>query len=66
MVKDVTNRLPGNAGWGGGWGWALFEASDPDTDVVTNWRLDCLGCHMSALEDDYIYLQGYPLLASDD
>jgi cytochrome c len=63
MVKDTTNRFAGNPLWGGGWGWALYEAKDPAVNVATNWRMDCLGCHTPVRESDYIFLQGYPSLA---
>ncbi|MGI9516768.1 MAG: cytochrome P460 family protein [Pirellulaceae bacterium] len=63
MVKDSTGRFPDNNIWGNGWGWALFEAGDPETNVTTNFRTSCLGCHVPAQETDWIYIQGYPELA---
>ena len=30
MIKDAKGRFPGNDLWGDGWGWALFEAKEPE------------------------------------
>ena len=64
MVKDSQGRFPDNKNWGDGWGWALFEAKDPNTNVATNYKTNCLGCHVPAKADDWIYVQGYPELKS--
>ncbi len=62
MVKDARGRFDSNPLWGDGWGWALFNADQPDTTVSTDYKADCLGCHVPAREDDWIYLMGYPAL----
>jgi hypothetical protein len=62
MVKDSQGRFPDNKSWGKGWGWALFEAKEPDKNVTTNFRTSCLGCHIPAKKDDWIYVRGYPEL----
>jgi len=62
MVKDREGRFPDNALWGNGWGWSLFNADDPANTVTTNFRVDCLGCHIPAKKDDWIFMEGYPLL----
>lgn len=62
MVKDAKNRFPDNPKWGDGWGWALFYADDPSKDVSTNYKADCLSCHIPAKQTDWIYTQGYPVL----
>lgn len=62
MVKDAKNRFPDNPKWGDGWGWALFYADDPSKDVSTNYKVDCLSCHIPAKQTDWIYTQGYPVL----
>lgn len=62
MIKDQKGRFPENANWGNGWGWALFEAKEPDKNVSTSYKKDCLGCHLPAKDSDYIYVEGYPTL----
>ncbi len=62
MVKDSAGRFPGHPLWGDGWGWALFQAEDPKTTVTENYRDDCLGCHVPAQGNDWIYVEGYPVL----
>ncbi len=62
MVKDHVGRFETNPLWGDGWGWALFNADDPENTVTTDYRQDCLTCHVPAREDDWIYLSGYPHL----
>ena len=63
MIKDAKGRFPGNPLWADGWGWALFKADAPDKQVATDYRKDCLGCHIPAKNTDWIYVQGYPALA---
>jgi hypothetical protein len=63
MIKDEKGRYPGNPLWGNGWGWALFKADAPDKQVAINYKKDCLGCHVPAQATDWIYVQGYPVLA---
>ncbi len=62
MVKDAKGRFAGNTLWGDGWGWTLFNASAPATSVTENYKTECLGCHIPAREDDWIYISGYPVL----
>ena len=50
--------------WGDGWGWALFKSDSPDKPVATDYKRDCLGCHVPAKADDWIYVKGYPVLHS--
>lgn len=61
MVKDTQNRFPDNPLWGDGWGWSLFSA-DAGKTVTTNYKTECIGCHIPARKDDWIYLDGYPVL----
>lgn len=63
MVKDAGNRFPGNPIWGEGWGWALFKTDSPAKNVSTSYKKDCLGCHVPAKDNDWIYVEGYPTLA---
>jgi len=65
MIKDKNNRFPGNALWGDGWGWALFEAKDPLKQVATDYKKDCLECHIPAKANDWIYIEAYPVLWKD-
>lgn len=62
MVKDTKGRFKGNPHWGEGWGWALYEAKDPKTNVSKGYVETCLGCHTPAKETDWVYTQGYPTL----
>lgn len=64
MIKDAKGRYPGNPLWGDGWGWALFKADAPDKQVATDYKKDCLGCHIPAKSTDWTYVQGYPVLKS--
>ena len=64
MVKDASGHFPGNPLWGNGWGWALFKADAPDKQVATDFKKDCLGCHVPAKATDWLYVQGYPVLKS--
>jgi len=64
MIKDTEGRFASNSLWGDGWGWALFNADQPDTPVTRNYKTECIGCHIPARSDDWIYLSGYPILAN--
>jgi hypothetical protein len=64
MIKDEKARYPGNPLWGDGWGWALFKSDAPDKQVATDYKKDCLGCHIPARSTDWVYVQGYPVLAA--
>ena len=62
IIKDTKGRFPNHPNWGDGWGWALFEAKDPSTNVSKNFRTDCIPCHIPAQQTDWVYIQGYPTL----
>ncbi|MFT4861887.1 MAG: hypothetical protein ACI95C_001099 [Pseudohongiellaceae bacterium] len=62
MIKDTQGRFSGNALWGDGWGWALFMPGDTTSNVATDYKADCLGCHVPARENDWIYVEAYPTL----
>lgn len=66
MVKDTQGRFTSNPLWGDGWGWALFNADQPDTPATQNYKIECLGCHIPARNDDWVYINGYPLLETSD
>lgn len=62
MVKDTQERFGSNPLWGDGWGWVLFNADQPEKAVTQNYQTECIGCHIPAKNDDWIYLSGYPIL----
>jgi Cytochrome P460 len=62
MVKDGKNSHPGNSLWGNGWGWSWFDAGNPMKTTSTNYKKDCLSCHVPAQATDWIYTAGYPAL----
>ena len=59
MIKDTKGRFKSNSLWGNGWGWALFNASDPKNTVTKDYKTECLGCHIPARDKDWIYTEGY-------
>ena len=62
MVKDAQGRYPGNKLWGDGWGWAWFDAADPANTTSTDYKFNCLSCHVPARDSDWVYVVGYPPL----
>jgi Cytochrome P460 len=62
MVKDGHDTHAGNPLWGNGWGWSWFDADRPAKTTLTDFKKDCLGCHVPAKDTDWIYTQGYPVL----
>lgn len=62
MVKDGKNSHPGNSLWGDGWGWSWFDADNPSKTTSTNYKIDCLPCHVPARVTDWVYVEGYPAL----
>ena len=64
MIKDEKGRFAGNPLWGNGWGWALFSSDAPDKQIATDFKKDCLGCHIPAQETDWVYVSGYPVLGA--
>jgi hypothetical protein len=62
MIKDSKNRFADNPLWGEGWGWALYKPDRPSKNVATNFKVDCLGCHIPAKDQDWVYTEAYPTL----
>jgi hypothetical protein len=62
MVKDSKNSHPDNQLWGDGWGWSWFDAGTPMKTTSTNYKTNCLSCHVPAKATDWIYTSGYPTL----
>ena len=63
-IKDEKHRFPQNPLWGDGWGWFLFKADAPDKQVATDYKKDCLSCHVPVQSTDWTYVQGFPVLKS--
>ena len=40
------------------------KSDAPDKQVATDFEKDCLGCHIPARTTDWVYVQGYPVLAA--
>lgn len=62
MIKSSETRFADNPLWGDGWGWALFKPDDTNMNHAKNYKTDCLGCHVPAKGNDWIYTEAYPLL----
>jgi hypothetical protein len=62
MVKGGDGRFPGNKLWGDGWCWSWFDAANPSKTTSTDYKINCLGCHVPAQATDWIYVGGYPPL----
>ena len=62
MMKDSNGRYVGNKLWGDGWGWSWFDAADPSKTTSTDYKTNCLQCHVPAQASDWVYVGGYPPL----
>jgi hypothetical protein len=62
MVKDSKNSHPGNSLWGDGWAWSWFDAGNRTKTTSTDYKKDCLPCHVPAQATDWVYTSGYPTL----
>jgi len=62
MMKDSNGRHPGNKLWGDGWGWSWFDAANPSKTTSTDYKMNCLPCHVPAQASDWVYVRGYPPL----
>lgn len=62
MVKDEKKRFPGNPLWGEGWGWGLYKGGDRQRQAATDYKKDCLQCHVPVKDKDWLYAYGYPIL----
>ena len=62
MVKDSKSRHAGNKLWGDGWGWSWFDSGNPEKTTSTDYKMNCLPCHVPARASDWIYVGGYPQL----
>jgi hypothetical protein len=73
LVRDTQGRFKDSKLWGDGWGWSLFNADDKLKTVSTDYKTDCIACHLPARQlaredavdaDKWIYTLGYPVLKS--
>jgi hypothetical protein len=62
MVKDSKNSHAGSSLWGDGWGWSWFDVATPLKATSTDYKKDCLACHVPARDTDWVYVPGYPAL----
>ena len=58
QIKDEKHRYANNPLWADGWGRALFKAAAPDKQVATDYKKDCLGCHIPAKSTDWTIRAG--------
>ena len=65
MIKDTQGRFEQNPLWGEGWGWALYKPDDPAKNIATDYKTDCLSCHVPARATDWVYTQAYPTLRTE-
>lgn len=62
MVKDSKDEYSSfSPNWGSGWGWAEYMPNNLEVNTSTNYRFDCIGCHIPATENDYLYKEAYSL-----
>lgn len=64
MIKDAKGRFDDNPLWGDGWGWALFKTDKSEKNVAADYKKDCLGCHVPAKGNDWVYTEAYPILSN--
>jgi hypothetical protein len=62
MVKESKDIYPNNKLWGDGWAWSWFDAGNPTKTTSTNYKKDCLSCHVPAQATELVYVAGYPPL----
>ncbi len=65
MIKDTENRFADHPLWGDGWGWALFKPGSTNENSASDYKADCIGCHIPAKDKDHIYTEAYPTLFPD-
>ena len=69
MIKDSKGRFANNPLWGDGWGWGLYKPDIKENgkfkNVASNYKTDCIGCHIPAKQNDWIYTEAYPSLKTE-
>ncbi len=66
MIKDTQGRFNDSGLWGDGWGWALFDAANRAKPTTTNYKAECIGCHIPVKKTDWVHVWAYPLLDAKD
>ena len=66
MVKDTKGRFEDNPLWGDGWGWALYNGDDLNTQVAKDYKQDCIGCHVPVEDNDWVHTFAYPSINDGD
>ena len=70
LVRDTKGRFKDSPLWGDGWGWSFFNSDDRVNTISTDYKVDCVPCHVPAKElaprnakkdDKWIYTLGYPV-----
>jgi hypothetical protein len=59
MMRDSKGSHTGNKLWGDGLGWSWLDAANPSKTTSTDYKTDCLPCHVRARASDWIYVSGY-------
>jgi len=71
LVRDTKGRFNSSPLWGNGWGWSFFNPNDRVKTISTDYKVDCVPCHVPAKDlaprnakkdDKWIYTLGYPVL----
>ena len=71
LVRDTKGRFKSSPLWGDGWGWSFFNPDDRVNTISTDYKVDCVPCHVPAKDlaprnakkdDKWIYTLGYPVL----
>ncbi len=65
MMKDEKGRFQKSGLWGNGWGWSQYNGDNPQKQIATDYKKNCLVCHIPAKDTDWVYINKYPLLALD-
>ena len=43
----------------------LYRPDNPQANVSSDYKTDCLGCHVPARQNDWVYLEAYPMLEAN-
>jgi Cytochrome P460 len=62
MVKDSKGKLGSGPRFGDGWAWAFYKGNETTQTVTGDFKVDCVGCHQAAKDDDMVHVRLYPLL----
>jgi hypothetical protein len=62
MIKDDKRRFKNHPHWAEGWGWAMYEASNPALNTSKSFTETCQSCHIPARATDWVFVEGYPTL----